>query len=168
MPGFIVGGGGGPGPPNGIETLRNHRWAIDNFGPLSGNDAIVARDLQLPDLKIERQEILGGLLWYKYAKAVKWDDAVVVFYDDGKISAAVQKWISQVYSNATGIGSHNPSSGYKSRCKFNLLAGDGSTKSSITLFNAWPVSKSEGKLSYTDSQLKLLTVTLAFDWAEGP
>jgi hypothetical protein len=166
MPGFIIGGQGGPGPANTAEPLRNHRWAIETLGPVSSNTLLIARDLQLPDLKLERQEVLGGLLWYKFAKAVKWDDALVAFYDDGSIAGDIQQWIDLVYTNAAGVQSHSPGSGYKKTCKFNLLNGDGSTEESMMLFNAWPVSKSEGKLSYTDSQLKLVTLTLAFDWAE--
>lgn len=166
MPGFIVGGSGGPGPANTVETLREHRWLISEFGPISPNSLLIAKEVTLPTGDIEEQQILGGLIWYKFAKAVKWDDATVVFYDDANIEPEIEKWKKLVYDNSSGIGKHNPSSGYKKKCTFQLLGGDGSVLQQVVLNNAWPKRIAHGKLSYTSSEIKMITVTMAFDWAE--
>ena len=68
---------------------------------------------------------------------------------------------------ASGIGTHSPSGGYKQESKFDLLDGSGATINSYTLKNSWPINISQGKLTYTDTEIKIVTVTLAYDWAEG-
>lgn len=166
MPGFNI-GGGGDGPDSKLELLFNHRWIIEQLGPISRDQLIIARDLMLPDLKIERQEINGGTIIYKFAKSVKWDDVQVTFYDDGNILNEIRDWLELVYTNDEGIKSHAPSGGYKQECKFKLLGGEGKAINTIVLKNAWPVSVSQGKLTYTNSDIKLITLTLAYDWAEN-
>jgi len=166
MPGFVINGKGEPGPPNTIDLLYNHRWMITQLGPISQNDTLVARDLGLPDLKFDKQEILAGLIWYKYAKSVRWDDASVTFYDNGDIGKKIQEWQDSVFTVADGIKQHHPSGGYKKDSIFSLLDGEGTERQKFTLKNSWPISISPGKLSYTDTNIKLLVVTLSFDWAE--
>ena len=159
-------GGGGGGPGNKIETLRSHRWSITRLGTII-QDAIVAKELSLPDLKIDRKEILGGLMWYKYAASVKWDDVSVTFYDNGSILSAINQWKDKVYTNETGIKNHSPNQGYKMECEFQLVNGVGGVINKFILHNAWPASITFGKLSYTDTSLKVVTLSLAYDWAEG-
>lgn len=165
MPGFMIGGAGGD-LDHMTETLRSHRWLITKLGPVNPRRLVIARDLNLPDLAIEQQEVLGGLIWYKFAKAVKWQDAQVAFYDDGGIGQGIEQWKDKIYTNDEGIKTHTPGSGYKMDCEFELLDGHGEVDTKIILKNAWPKVVSEGRLTYTSSEIKLLTVTLAFDWAE--
>ena len=47
MPGFNI-GGAGDGPANTIEVLRQHRWIIENMGPIGQENRLVARDITLP------------------------------------------------------------------------------------------------------------------------
>lgn len=164
MPGFNISGGNGPS--NTIEMLYSHRWLIKKLGPVGRDTLLIARDLVLPDLKIDRQEINGGTIVYKFAKSVKWDDVQVTFYDDSKLLSEIDKWVDLVYTNDAGIKSHAPSGGYKQECQFELLDGEGTVKNTIKLMNAWPVTVSQGKLTYTNSDIKIITLTLAYDWAE--
>lgn len=164
MPGFMItGGADGQGPSNTTEFLWQHRWMIDNLGGINKLDAFVAKEVALPDLKMERAEILGGLMWYKFAKAVKWDDAVVTFYDDASISIEIENWRKLVYTEDKGILQHTT---YKKDSTFSLLDGEGGMVKKIILKNSWPVNISQGRLTYTESDFKLVVVTLAFDWAE--
>ena len=165
MPGFKV-GGKGDGPPNTLELLRQHRWLIRDMGPISEDNRLVAQSITLPDLRIERQEILGGMLWYKFAKAVKFEDAQVTFYDTGEFLDDIEEWRKKIYTTGGGIQTHAPSSGYKMDCQFDMLDGTGITRNRYTLKNAWPAQISQGKLSYSDNEIKLVTITLAYDWAE--
>lgn len=166
MPGFKI-GGAGDGPSSGIETLRQHRWLITKLGPIGTENLLVARDLVLPEYRIDRQEILGGLIYYKFAKSVKWEDISVTFYDTGKILDELCKWKQLVYDNSSGIKKHSPNGGYKQDCIFELLDGTGSPLNTITAKNAWPASIAQGQLSYTSTEIKVVTVTLAYDFAEG-
>jgi hypothetical protein len=149
------------------ETLRSHRWNIQQLGPISQNDTILVKELQLPQYTIERQEVLGGMQWYKYAKSVKWEDLEVQFYDNSQIYKSLLSWRDKVFTNDGGIQSHNISSGYKKDCIFALLDGEGSVAQKIKLKNAWPASINLGRLSYTNNEIKLVVLTLAYDWAES-
>ena len=175
MPGFEI-NGRGRGPSNSTETLREHRWLISQLGPIrssqNSNALLFAKELTLPDFRAERQEILGGTLWYKFAKSVKWEDCRVLFYDTGEILPKLYEWRDKVFSLANGIGIHSsaPSkqgndSGYKQQCIFELLDGVGDAVYTVNLFGAWPSQISEGNLDYTSSAIKLVTVTLTYDYA---
>lgn len=162
MPGFLI-GGGNEGVPNTIEPLFSHRWTIKSLGPVSGLTLFLARDLTLPSLRIASQEINGGLITYKFAKGVKWDDVTVVFYDDGSVYGQLQEWLNKVYTNDKGIQSHSQ---YKQTSEFALLGGQGNPRNNVTLFNSWPTVVEQGRLTYTNSELKVITVILSYDWAE--
>lgn len=173
MPGFKI-NNGGDGPNNNVETLREHRWLISQLGPIQSSNALLfAKELTLPDFRAERQEILGGALWYKFAKSVKWEDCRVLFYDTGEILPKLYEWRDKVFSITNGIGIHStaPSkkgtdSGYKHECTFELLNGVGVSAFIIYLVGAWPSQISEGNLDYTSSAIKLVTVTLTYDYAQ--
>ena len=164
MSGFSVNGTGG-GPPNTVETLRDHRWLINQLGPVETDQLIFAKDLQLPDLRFDKLEVLGGALWYKFAKSAKWEDITVVFYDTGDMLEQLNKWRDLVFTNDDGIKIHAPSGGYKDICEFILTDGDDVPINAITLHNAWPLVISQGKLTYTSSNIKLISVTLSYDFA---
>jgi hypothetical protein len=166
MPGFMI-NGQGTGPSNIKEFLWQHRWLVDRMGKyIDKNEAFVAKEIALPDMKIDRQEILGGFIYYKFAKSVRWDDAVVTFYDDSKISANIDAWREDVYTEDKGILQHSGNNGYKQDSIFLLLDGQGETVKKFILKNSWPVNISQGRLTYTESDFKFVVVTLSFDWAE--
>jgi hypothetical protein len=163
MPGFNI--KTGDGPSNTQEFLRQNRWRIKQLGPVTDQDVVLfARDLNLPEYRIDQQEILGGLLYYKFAKSVKWQDVQVTLYDINKTLDELIKWRDQVYTNAAGIQVHST---YKKDSIFELLDGNGSPLKKITLKNSWPVSIAQGQLTYTSSEVKLITITLAYDFAEA-
>lgn len=166
MPGFAI-GGGGDGPPNTQETLRVHRWLITQLGPITSREQLrVAREITLPNLSIDKQEVLGGMLYYKYAKAVKWEDVMVTLYDTGQTLLELETWKDLVYTNSSGIQNHNPNSGYKKEAVFELMDGQGSAVNTIRLKNAWPIKIVQGRLTYTSSDIKIIQVVLSYDWAE--
>ncbi len=169
MPGFRIGGYGGE-MPNTLEPARANRWIIKNLGPVTKRYAMfVAKDLTLPQWKVDKLEIMGGVLWYKFAKSIKWDDITISFYDIPQPNYSafreINKWIDLVHTNENGIKKHG-GSGYKMDCVFEELDGNGTTVRSIRLKNAWPNGFNWGKLTYTSSDLKLIELTLSYDWAE--
>jgi hypothetical protein len=166
MPGFKI-GGTGDGPTNTPNPLMNYRWLITELGPVGRGGQLLqfAKDVTLPNMRMERQEILGGLVWYKFAKAVRWDDAEIVFYDTGDLLPKLQEWQDMVFKLDKGIQKHSPSGGYKMVCSVDLLDGNGEVVNTHKLMNAWPVSINQGKMTYTNSEIKLVTLTLSYDYA---
>lgn len=160
MGGFNI--SGGDGPSNTIETLRAHRWVITKLGPISQTTLQVARDVNLPQMRIERQEVLGGLIWYRFAKSVKFEDVEVVFYDTSGVLKDVEAWKALVWTPESGIQQHTT---YKKDCIFSLASGG--IKETITLKYAWPAAISHSRLSYTNSEIKQVNLILAYDWAES-
>jgi len=166
MPGFNIGPNSN-GLTNQVEMLFNHRWLITMCGSMSRDSTIVAKECSLPSLKIEQQDILAGSTTYKFAKSAKWDDVEIIFYDNGSIIKDLTLWSEMVYSNADGIGKHSKNGGYKKKCEIGLLDGQGGILNKHILHNAWPKSINHGKLTYTSSDIKLITLVLAFDYAES-
>lgn len=166
MPFNIGGDGNYGGPSNVAETLRMHRWAVTQLGPINIDNLKMLKDLQLPDFEAQIQEIQGAQLAYKYIKGVKWGDVQVTFYDDGSLLDELIEWKSTIYSAGRGIQKHNPGFGYKQDCTFLLLNGCREVENKLVLKNAFPKSIQNGKLSYTDTSIKVVSVTLAYDWSE--
>ena len=164
---FNIGGDGNyGGPPNTTETLRNYRWAVTQMGPIRIENLKLLKDLQLPDLEITIQEIQGAQLTYKFAKGVKWADAQITFYDDGYLLDELIKWKNMMYTTGVGIKSHAPVRGYKQECSFHLLDGCLNSVNRLFLKNAFPRNIQNGRLSYSDTGIKVVNVILAYDWAE--
>ena len=171
MPGFVIAGTGGEsagsGVPNTIETYRSHRWYISQLGPVIQRESlIVAKDVTLPKWTPEKQEIVGTSIVYKYAKSVKWSDVTIIFYDTMKnpILDQLQNWQNMVFTNINGIGIHG-GNGYKQNSVILELDGSGEIQRNITLNNSWPLIIDYGKLSMTDSNIKLIELTLSLDYA---
>ena len=172
MPGFQI--GQGTGPSNTVETLRQHRWLIQTLGPIAigpdagGTPPLLAESLQLPNVIIEEQTIQAALIKYKFAKSVSWEDASVTFYDTDNLLSKLLDWRNLVYTNVAGIKEHGGANGYKKDSIFKLLDGIGKEKVTLTLRHSWPKSISHGPLSYGSTDIKLITVTLSYDFAIGP
>jgi hypothetical protein len=163
MPGFNI-DGAGDGPEGTVDVLRQYRWEIQQLGPISDRIVrLLAREMVLPESKIDTQEVLGGLLYYKYAKSVKWENISVTFYDTTDTLKELIAWRDKIYTNQGGIKIH---SRYKLDSIFLLQDGLGATLKTITAKGSWPVSIAQGQLSYASSDAKIITVTLAYDYAE--
>lgn len=166
MPGFNIGGGStGSQPSNQEEVNRNHRWRIITLGEnlISRDRLVFAKTLQLPSFSIEEESVMGAHIKYKFAKCVNWEDVVVTFYDTDDLLDLLIEWQNKVFDNQAGIKLAND---YKRRSAFALTDGDG-TESDIKyqLINSWPKSISHSQLSYEDSEIKLINLTLSYDFA---
>ena len=178
MPGFNIpskAGGGGTGPSNKVEFHRQHRWFIESLGipPIGGSrpgsgaqgvaaKALFAQSLQLPSLEFEQEEIKSPSLVYKVAKRAKWKNCVVKFYDVYGLYKKLEEWQKKIWSPENGIQS---AIDYKGEPIFVLVDGKGQPKQRYLLKGAYPLNIDHGELSYTSSEVKILTVTYAYDYA---
>jgi len=166
MPGFVINGTGNQYPiPNTLETVRANRFIIEILGPITLREhLVVAKDFQIPKWTATKQEIPTTLM-YKYAKGVNWGDASITFYDtmDPPILDSLNEWKDLVYSITNGIGVHG-SGGYKQDTVLNELDGEGGIIRRIRLKNSWPVDVDFGKLSYADSNINLVNLSLSVDY----
>lgn len=152
------------------EPLRAHRWIIQKLGNTFVGDAtkllFVAQSFTPPNRTIEPREIQGGQLVYKFAEKVNWDDVVVSFYDVRDMLPKLEEWHDTVYTNEDGIKVHSSGGGYKQESIFTLLSGQGIPVREHKLHGSWPKRIEHAEMSYTSSELKLVTVTIAYDWSE--
>ena len=169
MPGFTI-DSQGSGPVNNIEFHRQHRWSIESLGipgdrPSSGATArkLYAQSLQLPSLEFEEESIKSPSTVYKVAKRANWKNCVVKFYDVYGLYEKFADWQNKIWNPAIGIGS---ASDYKGSPIFVLVDGAGNVQQRYTLMGAYPLSVDHGELSYTNSDIKILTVTYSYDYAE--
>ena len=167
MPGFNIGAGaGGSEPSNTTELNRNHRWRIISLGEntIPRQSLIFAKSLQLPGFTIEEETVQGAAIRYKFAKIVSWEDVTITFYDNVGLVDNLLKWQNLVYDSGAGIKLAND---YKKSSSFELTDGNGATAGpTYFLINSWPKSLSHSQLSYEDSEIKLINLTLSYDWAE--
>jgi hypothetical protein len=172
MPGFNIGGIGGTraygpeAPRNTMELSRSYRWIIKRLGPrdkpFASNELLIAREVTLPKFRPEKVEILGGTKTYKYVKNVKWDDTQVIMYDNALITWNLTQWRNMIYLEQEGLNIHDE---YKGLQEFEEIDGAGNSITNIKLYGGWPVSIDWGKLSYTDTSIKVCEFSLSYDWA---
>jgi len=164
MPGFIV-SGLGAGVDNTPLAYYKYTWTIDNvFGTMPGTTPVIvyAKEASLPSWDFEKDEVMGGSLKYKFAKSVIFNDVKISWYDTYGLASVIKKWRELVWSPATGL--QNPDA-YKTRSQLRALTYDILQQTAWLLYNSWPQSVKTGDLTYTDSDVKLVEVTVAYDWA---
>ena len=187
MPGFVIGGGpfkpvGGvsTGEVTGIplatrEFYYKYTWEIQSYfeddgaaggRTLDGNNPLVyLKDATLPTFTAQVDSIIGTSLEYKWAKSVIWEDIKVTWYDTVGLVDIMKRWRKTIWTKNVGI---KPGSFYnkKSQLRNFLPTWDHETAIKWTLHNSWPKIIKHGDLTYTQSDVKLVEVTISYDWAE--
>ena len=133
----------------------------------NNNTLIMLKDASTPTFTVAKESYIGVNLEYKYAKNITWDDIKLTWYDTGMISY-IRRWRESVWSQKSGL---MPAKNYKKntilRC---FLPGSDTNRTEgyfgWKLVGSWPSSISSGDLSYTNSEAKIVEVTLTYDWAE--
>lgn len=170
MPGFMVRGvGGHRGREDGRrEYYYNYFWEIINLfeTPLTqqGPSQIVGlKDATLPTFTVNKETYLAASLEYKFAKSVNWDDVKVSWYDHVGLLQTMKDWRANVWSPECGLADANH---YKRRSIIEYYLPTGQKTCGWTLKNSWPSQIRHGELTYTTSDVKLIEVTITYDWAE--
>ena len=152
------------------EFHRSHRWRIEDLGPpanLGIKDfhklRLYAKTLELPSLTFEDEKVDGASIKYKFPKRALWDNVTVSFYDVYGLYSILRKWQQAIWSPGTGLNLVND---FKGSAKFILTDGFGLEEKQIyTLVGCYPTKITHSELSAASSEIKLLTVVYAFDYA---
>ncbi|MBW2149328.1 MAG: hypothetical protein JRI22_20190 [Deltaproteobacteria bacterium] len=167
MPGFKA-AGGLPGVNSKAEFHRVHRWVIEDLGfpidiaHMASNPIefrMYAQSITLPELQFETKPGPGASLDYPIAVKAVFDAVTIKMYDIYGLHKVFEKWQDKIWNQKDGIQAINE---YAGRTKFQLIGGDGALMRRYTLSNAFPKHISHGELTYTSSDIKLLTITYAF------
>lgn len=174
MPGFFW-GSGGPANAKDVEFHRAHRWEIEDLGipnaTVSGsvtrataslNPRFYAQSLQLPNLTFEEEKVKSASLIYKVAKSAKYSNTVVKFYDLWGLHKVFKEWQDLIWTPEEGI---KAAQDYKGIAIFNLTDGRGNDKQCYEIHGCYPVNVTHSELTYTNHNIKILTVTYSFDFA---
>jgi hypothetical protein len=181
MPGFRIGrqGSGNLNDQNSLDASlqgkdikRTHRWRILKFGSIGGqpiltsDDLLFAKSITMPSISFSEESVLGGSIPYKFATKPEFSDLEIAFYDLEGLEPKIRKWQSLVWSKEKGVGMAND---YKDEVILYLTNGAGKqVDDSWKFVNAWPKTINHGALVYDNSDFKLVTITISFDWIEYP
>lgn len=172
MPGFNIGSSGQGSeeqPGSTFELHRVHRWKIHQLiaggsqSLLTSDDLLYAKSITLPAFNVEEESVRGGSIAYKFAKGINWDDVTVVFYDVFDLLPNIEKMRQTVWTPEEGLKVAN---NYKGDSEFWLLNGYGDAVRKFILRNSWVKAISHSELTYTNSDIKEVTLTISYDWAE--
>lgn len=180
MPGFIVRAGvdgqfGGQGQAWAGQSTReyiyNYTWQIIGLfesrvsaaGPESA--LIYAKEATLPTFTVGVETNQGASLEYKFAKNVKWDDVKVTFYDNVGLLQILREWRRTVWTSQQGLRTPEE---YKKISQLDVLTPDWDANNATTwkLYGSWPSTIRHGDLTYTGSDVKIVEVTVTYDFAD--
>ncbi len=165
MPGFIV-NGLGTGAPASVKPYYKYTWEVTNFygdGIQTGDPLIYLIEAGTPSWDFDKEEVMGASVSYKFAKSIKWNDIKFTWYDTVGLHVKVKKWRQSIWRPDQGL--QNPDD-YKKLSTLKSLTFAWENPVVWTMFNSWPVSVKAGDLTYTESAIKQVEVTLSYDWAE--
>jgi len=173
MPGFVVpgiGGGFSRAPSSRREYYYNYTWEVENLfqgqspdGWSDPNSPLIAlRDATLPTFTVNKEVHAGASVEYKYAKSVTWDDIKITWYDSDGLLEVMRKWRGNIWTQSHGLADADH---YKRRSELSYYLPTGKKRNSWLLRNSWPSQIRHGELTYTSSDVKLVEVTVTYDWA---
>lgn len=164
MPGFN-GTSQASGPSNKADNpLRSYRWHIEQLGDIRlGNVTRQAKACTFPGFQIglERFKSRSALV-YKFAESVDWKDVTVTFYDTAEVYRQIDAWYQRIWTPSQGLA---PAENYKRDSIFVATNNLGVAQERFTLRNSFPINVDHGNLSYESNEMKILTVTLVYDFA---
>lgn len=182
MPGFTVYVDGkeslGPSVDDGgvdsnVDAYYTFTWTVDQLfeevlrGDNEKRAMVHLKDATLPTFSVNKEQVKGASIEYKFAGSVSYDDVKLTWYDTLGLLKIVQGWRKRVWTAEGGLGYAND---YK---KKSIIISSlpyepkmANTSNQWELINSWPSAIRHGELSYTQSDIKIVEVTLTYDWAE--
>lgn len=171
MPGFIIGGTGGPGPANGVETRRKHRWVFQTLGKAAAGDfqspvLLVLKEASRPHPTIEEPEMHHNQEKAYFAGKHSWEACKMVWYDTEQspdTSREMWEWLNGVI-DITNVTVQVPSA-YKKDGTLQMLKGDGSASETWQMMGCWPQDINWNGLDYADTEIQTIEIAMRFDRA---
>ena len=171
MPGFVIPGADGghrKAMPSRREYYYNYFWQIVKLfespeWDSTASPVLALRDASLPTFTVNKETYQGASLEYKFAKSVTWEDIKVAWYDSEGLLDVMKLWRSNVWSPECGLSDANH---YKRESRMEYYLPSGRKTAGWLLKNSWPSQIRHGDLTYTSSDVKLVEVTITYDWAE--
>ncbi len=174
MPGFAVGeffntNANNQLAPSQVDYYYSYTWYVPIvFGDIikrkpGVSSLIYLKDASLPTFTTSVDKYSGGSIEYKHAKSVNWEDIRLSWYDTAGLLAVVKQWRSLVWDSEYGL---RPAGEYKYSTELVSYLPDGTKEQSWLLYNSWPSSIKYGDLTYSNSDIKVVEVTVTYDWAD--
>lgn len=174
MPGFAIQGidgqfggraGAGAGVPGTQEYLYTYTWEIFQIFENYDNLLINAKDITTPTFTVGIETQQGASLEYKFAKNVSYDDVKVTFYDVVGMIGIFKQWRESVWTNQGGLKTAEQ---YKKVSSLAVMPPDWDIlKGELwSLTGSWPSTIRHGELTYTSSDVKIVEITVTYDYAE--
>lgn len=170
MPGFAVNGnfGGQVGTRQAGATeeyLYTYTWEIFQLFETREQLLVHAKDITTPTFTVGVETQQGASLEYKFAKNVSYDDVKVTFYDTVGMMRLLKGWRQRVWTATDGL---KVAERYKRNSRLYAYPPnwDLDKGESWYLKGSWPSVIRHGELTYTSSDVKIVEVTVTYDWAE--
>jgi hypothetical protein len=144
------------------EITRLFDTSYTNQG--SADPVIMLRDMTLPTFSTSVDKYLGASVDYKWAKSVSWDDVKLTWYDSEGMIDIIEGWRRSIWTDDDGL---RPGAQYKKTSILSYFLPDYTSRVNWYLYNSWPTQIRSGELTYTNSDIKIVEATVAYDWASG-
>lgn len=160
------------GPHNTVETARKHRYLVQVLEPFGNGEfgiLLYAYKCTRPNIEIDQVMIHNAQDEISRPGKQHWKPVEFTFYEklqggSSLFSQAAQLiyfwWGSTMINLETSL--HNEPSQYLKNTQLDMLDGSGDSIWSYFLLDSWPSKVSPSDLSYTDSNIAEISVTLSY------
>ena len=165
MPGFKVGFESVEGIDAKTEFYYTYTWEVPLIlgSTTKRNELIILRECTTPTFTVNKESYTGASLEYKFAKSVAWEDVKLTWYDTKGLIDRIRDWRRTVWTASEGLKTAKE---YKKNSQISCFLPDSTGVFGWILRNSWPSSIRNGELTYTNSDIKVVEVTLSYDWAD--
>ena len=174
MPGFAVRGidgnfggqaGSVPGASATGDYYYTYTWEIYQVFGNYDNLLVNAKDITTPTFSVGIETNQGASLEYKFAKNVSYDDVKVTFYDAVGMLKIFKEWRQTVWTSFDGLKTAEQ---YKKTSSLGIFPPDWdqAKRQLWSLTGSWPSTIRHCELTYTSSDVKVVEVTITYDYAE--
>lgn len=146
--------------------IYNYTWQISNLfekAVVENSPLIYLKDATLPSITLQKENVTGASLEYKFASSATYDDVRVTFYDVEGLLDYIRDWRKSIWDETNGL---RPANEYKKLSKLVSYYPDGDFAEGFKLIGSWPSTIKYGDLTYTGSDVKFIDLTITYDWAE--
>lgn len=170
MPGFAISGGNPDAPNATAEPKRKHRFSFEVTIPGISNEIFLyLQKAARPKVNQDKVEMWHNQGPAFYSGRSQWNPISVAFYDieNPDTTRTLWDWHTRVVTHAVDDSAQaQPVSTYKQgRGILKMLEPDDAAFETWTLYNCWPQSMDFSDVTYTSSEIQLVTVELVYDLA---